>query len=387
LGNIYGNLEEFDKAIKRLEVAAQIYKDILAWASLAGGYEVMGLYDEARKVYEDYIENIKDNAQAHTGLAYNYIFQVKYDLALEEADKAFLLDPSHRRNFYMKGDICHLTGDFLGAEKEYLKILETGDRSTHISARFRLAGLYLSQGRFEKSKDQLKQAIELAEELGAVQGKSNVQGYMGYFYLKTGNPGKTLELIEKAMKVYSELESLSNQRFALAWKGIAYLEMGSIGEAQKVAVELKDLIQKGMNKKAMRYYHLLEGMIELKRDNFSKAVESFKKALALLYYQSGGWDEHAFFIDPLALAYYKAGDLEKARAEYERITSLTTGRTGYGDIYAKSFYMLGKIYQQQGQKDKAIEHYEKFLTLWKDADSGIPEVEDAKKRLAGLKGQ
>ena len=39
-----------------------------------------------------------------------------------------------------------------------------------------------------------------------------------------------------------------------------------------------------------------------------------------------------------------------------------------------------------GQQDKAIEHYEKFLALWKDADPGIAEVDDAKKRLAGLKG-
>ncbi|MEE9175639.1 MAG: hypothetical protein V3U19_05635 [Thermodesulfobacteriota bacterium] len=38
-------------------------------------------------------------------------------------------------------------------------------------------------------------------------------------------------------------------------------------------------------------------------------------------------------------------------------------------------------------KAKAIEHYEKFLSLWKDADPGILEVEDAKKRVAVKWGQ
>jgi hypothetical protein len=47
--------------------------------------------------------------------------------------------------------------------------------------------------------------------------------------------------------------------------------------------------------------------------------------------------------------------------------------------------VLGKIYEQQENNAKAIEHYEKFFDLWKDADPGIPEIEDARKRLVGLK--
>jgi len=35
----------------------------------------------------------------------------------------------------------------------------------------------------------------------------------------------------------------------------------------------------------------------------------------------------------------------------------------------------------KGWQGKAIEHYDKFLHLWKDADPGIAEVEDARRMV------
>jgi hypothetical protein len=42
-------------------------------------------------------------------------------------------------------------------------------------------------------------------------------------------------------------------------------------------------------------------------------------------------------------------------------------------------------YKQESSKSKAKENYEKFLTLWKDANPGIAEVEEARESLAGFK--
>jgi len=91
------------------------------------------------------------------------------------------------------------------------------------------------------------------------------------------------------------------------------------------------------------------------------------------------------FLESLGLLHFKTGELDQAIEQFESIQGLTLGRLYYGDIYAKSYYTMGKIFQQKGWEGKAIENYEKFLSLWKDADPGLREVDDAKERLAGLK--
>ena len=47
-------------------------------------------------------------------------------------------------------------------------------------------------------------------------------------------------------------------------------------------------------------------------------------------------------------------------------------------------FMLGKIYERQGMKAEAIRSYRTFLDLWREADAGIPEIEEANRSLAAL---
>ena len=135
----------------------------------------------------------------------------------------------------------------------------------------------------------------------------------------------------------------------------------------------------------MRYYYHLKASIELEKKNFSQAIINLNKALPLLSFQHSQLDDHAMFIYPLASAYYQAGDLDKAREQFKNITLLTTGRLFYGDIFARSLYMLGKICQKKGQSQEAIKHYARFIKLWEQSDPGIPELEDANQRLNNLR--
>jgi len=394
LGNIYFRLEQWDKAKERYEKAMQIAPEAAnPNVILALLYMSQGLYGEANKVLEDYINNVSDSSYIRRFLAVNSFCQEKYDRALAEVDKAFLLDPTSYFNSWVKGDIELYRENFFEAEREYQKLLESEDESVQICGRDRMGCLCLSEGKFKESENQLKQGIELTEKFGEKGWEWQFHLKLAYIFQKTGNPEKALRECNDAWNIAAEeVQRIWDKPYILYFKGLAYLGMKSISEARRVADELKDLINKGMNRKLIRLHHNLMGLIDIEKENFSQAIENFQKSLALYRCQFIEYpiflsNDHALFMDPLARAYYITGNTEKAREEYEKIISLSAGRIYYGDIYAKSFYMLGKIHEQQGNKAKAIEHYEKFLDLWKDADSGIAELEDAEKKLAKLKKQ
>jgi len=385
LANLFKNLEEWDKAIERYDVCIQNkYNPTYPYNAQADTYRSQGSYNKAREVCEKYFSYFGDNGFIHLSLAGTSLCLGQYENALSEIDKAFYVSPADSSNSTTKGEVYCLMGDLSKAENGYQDLLTSEEQSYHINGRSRLEALYMQQGRFEKSKEQAKLGLEQAEKLADEKSASDFHLYLAYADLRLGNIKMALEESNRAQESAAKGESLTREIKALHLKGLAYIEMKSIEEAKRTAGELKRLAESWLNKKLLRYYYHLMGTIELAEQNWSKAIDNTNKAKSLLAFQQGSGDEHALFIDSLGLAYYKAGDLENAQTEYEAIIKLTTGRLRYGDIYAKSFYMLGKIAEQQGDKGRAIENYRKFLDLWKDADPDRPEPADARKRLAAI---
>ena len=49
---------------------------------------------------------------------------------------------------------------------------------------------------------------------------------------------------------------------------------------------------------------------------------------------------------------------------------------------------LGKLYEERGDSERAVEHYANFVGLWENADPQLqPIVEDVRERIARLVGE
>jgi serine/threonine protein kinase/Flp pilus assembly protein TadD len=383
---LYSAIEQWDKAIERYKMAIQ-NKDpsVVGYTGLASVYIYKGELDKARNTLFDYIENIQDSSSVRQDLAEIYTLQRKFDQALEEIDKAFSLDPTNSSNLFPRGRILYFRGDLEEAAIEFTKVLEREGPVEKVISNLGLLFVETQQGKLSESIERAKKTIELCRSFDQKVWEVSVRKKLGDIYLYLGKKEEALSQYDLAQQIAEETENLSQQWRLLVAKGIYYLKTSSIPEALEIADKLRESIESGLNEKAIRKYDYLMGLVEIEKKDYSGAVEHLTKAKNLLPGEYSGWDGHARISFALGQAYHRTGNLDNAQAAYEEILPMTCGREYDQIVYALAFFELGKVFQDQGNTAKAIEHYEKFLSLWKDADPGLPEVDDAKRRLAGLR--
>ena len=92
----------------------------------------------------------------------------------------------------------------------------------------------------------------------------------------------------------------------------------------------------------------------------------------------------------LAAAWDRAGSPDSAIATYEEfLTVPSTGRLGDDAQYrAMILRRMGEMYEQRGDRTKALDYYGRFTGLWKNADTELqPMVAQVKSRMTRLAGE
>jgi tetratricopeptide (TPR) repeat protein/TolB-like protein len=372
---------------------------------LAGIYRRVGAVEKALEVYRYYFEN-QWNGDLPLRQAYCDALWRSGDFkaALKEADAIERLDPTEKveRIFPL-----YLMGNYPAAEKLCEAALLLEPAKGHWTARDWLQNIYVTQGQFEKAKEQI--ALGLKEQVSASDADPRGRAFLlrrrAVISLIEGDLSAAMADVESVWDASRTRDDASKGPVSLEWPALMtiidiWLAMGRPDEARNEFRRIGDLIRErsveyrrlvpersgaeAAIRKEKSYLDLVQGKIELKKGRVSKAIGLLRQAQFPYFDDASRPIPPSQYMEALALAYEQAGMLSQARDEYEKILRLTGSRLFEGYTYAMSLYRLGKICERQGDRPKTVEYYGKFAELWKNADRIRPELEDARARLAGI---
>ena len=385
-------LENWDESITYYNHMWKLgFKDSwIPYKNLAFAYSANGLYDKAEEGLQFILEYFPDESAPHGVLALIHLCQKEHDQALLELEASSQL-PTSGYGDWAKGVFLYCREDFEDAIEAFEEQKnQTQDLWFATDAFMQLHNTCIAQGRFEEARVHLKRGISFAEKNEQNMYLPNLYFALMYNLLEDGRADDAIDVFDISWEKAQQAGPLDgyHMRRLLYIKGIALLVKEDSDEARKIVVSLKELIESGKNPKAMKYFFHLSGLLEQGIGNIPAALDYYHDALELIPYEfpddPSSRSNMAPYLESLGIAYFNLGELDKAIEQFEKIQALTVGRLFFGDIYAKSYYTMGKIFEQKAWRGKAIECFEKFLDLWKNADPDIPEVDDAKNRLARL---
>ncbi len=395
LATYYGNKKMYDQEIEELNKALELDPNYgFALNSIAYTYSDMGNYEKAIEYFKKYASVSPGDANPIDSLAELYFRMGRLDEAIAKYKETLEVKPDFFQTYWRVGYIYALKQDYdetmEWVDKDIAAAPTLGAKG---AGYFWKAFYHYWLGSIEQSLSGLRRNIDLAEAVGQDFGKAWTEWLLGWVYYDKGELEPSRKYFENWFEFCKEYYKAYIPGFSAEYifnLALVDLKQGNIDSAKSRLAEIKSLLPEidPYTIAQIRFrYDLLHGEVLLSEGSFEKAVAVLEKASPLgkpPLIQNVIGHNVPFLKDVLARAYQKKGELDKAIAEYERLITFDPNRDERYLIHPKYYYRVAILYEEKGWAGKAIEHYEKFLDFWKNADEGLPEVIDAKKRLAAL---
>jgi len=247
-------------------------------------------------------------------------------------------------------------------------------------------------GDFDLADKMAEKAENWINKAYALEGKGTIYLVTGEFELGRASIENELKILVGRVR-----EQVPFHKAYLAWRlGVLAVEQKQIDLAEAKLSEMNAILPtiEGKDKARITALRdLLQGEVLLAQGDLDSALAAGQKACGpgspywnqgYRYY--GLFNEYtSYYMDLVARIFTKKGNVTRAIAEYESLIKILFTYSSAYFVHPLYHYRLGVLYERAGQGVKARAQYERFLDIWKDADPGLPEVEDARKRLTGLK--
>lgn len=361
LGYTFASMGDFDKAIESMKrYAALSPGDANPLDSIAEVYFAMGDVDAAISKFEE-VQAIKPEFQAvDWRLGYAYALAENYSEAIRVLDKHLAMYP-HSLTWY-----------------------------------YWMRGLYrYFQGQVRQAWQDLQRSYEVADSIGNRRDKQNVERFRGWIYYELGKFESGRIAMQTFVKGRLEVNPVGKSYYKLnlnSYLGLVKVKLGEIDSAKYYLKSMEaglPVEDSYLNEKFNSLYELLHAEILLAEGSAEKALTVVQKTSVEYDIRMNtnltGLYNLPFKEDISARAYQKLGDFDGAIAEYKRLTTIDQSDSDRRLIPARFHYCLAKLYEKKGFTTKAIARYEHFLKVWKDADIDLPDLIDAKARIAKLK--
>ena len=341
-----------------------------------------------------------NNIEAHLdlGIVY-YHYKMMYSEGIKEFQKVLKLDPNgiahdNKLTYNVLGYAYLRKGDYkksVAAFKKYVELLPN-----HPDPLDSLGEIYLFIGEYDRAIEIFKQALKIKPDYIASYfhlGKAFVEKGMlnrAQICFKEVLTFSTSETIradvfynlayinflkndyDNALKACEQSLILDQNIIKTYWlKGFIQIEKGNLNQAQADASKMETIIKQKNLKHLNSYYFNLSGRLAFAKGDNKQALSDQERSVELSSL------ERTFFENELGIIYFLTGKLNSAIKTFLSVLKINPN-------FAQTHYMLGLVYEKKGKNEKAIEHYQRFLNVWKDGENNLPQKVDVSKKLKEL---
>jgi tetratricopeptide (TPR) repeat protein len=286
---------------------------------------------------------------------------------------------------YLWGKAGSLTamGEYDAAERAYLDLgLNTRDQGFQFLVHNGLAIMAQTRGKLAEAERQDRLAMGVNERRGVRGGAlaSAASLALQYVVFRSDTAG-ALRIVEAALKQYP-LDSMPPLDRPGAELAQVYAATGQPAKARQLLTTYEAQVPEGVRRGRWQWFRA-RGWVALSEGRAPEAVTAFVQGRHTGDCPDcGAWEE--------GLAFERDHQPDSALAAYQRAAGRGSAWKPLGDAWglAPSLRRLGELYEEKGDRQKALDSYGRFTELWKDADPTLqPAVREVKARMAKLAGE